>query len=127
MNINQVKRKHILQMVSWCIDTFGLSEYHDGPPKLLVHYRQHNNYGEYDNDLNKIHIYLPNHKSILELCDTVIHEFTHYRQNLIWYYDYNKQATLYNPNPYEIEAMTTAKAHKKNLKKFINSTYIKKL
>lgn len=60
-------------------------------------------YGNFDTYRNIIFIYLNNHNTLLEVVQTIIHEYTHYLQSS---YQYKKYQKIYNykKNPYELEA-----------------------
>lgn len=60
-------------------------------------------YGNYDLYRNVICIYLNNNATILEVVQTVIHEYTHYLQSSYKLKKYEKSYN-YTQNPYEIEA-----------------------
>ena len=78
-------------------------------------------FGYFDRDKNLININVKSHKTLVSICDTVIHEFVHWLQNLKYYHRYEKKYG-YDNNPYELEAITVAKQLKFKLKKqFISS------
>ena len=58
---------------------------------------------EYDDDTNVIYIYYPNMKSKEDVIRSIIHEYTHYRQDHKLFKQY-RQMYSYNENPIEIEA-----------------------
>ena len=58
---------------------------------------------EYDDDTNVIYIYYPNMKSKEDVIRSIIHEYTHYRQDHKLFKQY-RQMYSYDENPIEIEA-----------------------
>jgi hypothetical protein len=83
--IENLERKKVLLILDWCKSNFGRSRYFRKFPKLRV-YRSAGTSsfeagegglcGVYDS--GTIIIYLGSHKSVRELCKTVIHEYKHY-------------------------------------------------
>jgi len=88
----RINRKKILLILNWCIKKFGKNKNHKFYPKLIV-YRSNGHshiikskkisafYGYFDEKNNKIIIFIKEHKSIYELCCTIIHEYKHYLLN----------------------------------------------
>ena len=58
---------------------------------------------QYDEDTNVIYIYYPNIKSKEDVIRSIIHEYTHYRQDHKLFKQY-RQMYSYDENPIEIEA-----------------------
>tara|TARA_A100001201_G_scaffold20768_2_gene23112 strand:- start:815 stop:1207 length:393 start_codon:yes stop_codon:yes gene_type:complete len=58
---------------------------------------------EYDDETNKIYIYYPNVKNEEDLLRSLVHEYTHYRQDHSLFNKY-KQMYSYDEDPTEIEA-----------------------
>ena len=58
---------------------------------------------EYDDDTNVIYIYYPNIKTEEDVIRSIIHEYTHYRQDHKLFKQY-RQMYSYDENPIEIEA-----------------------
>ena len=58
---------------------------------------------QYDEDTNVIYIYYPNMKNEEDVLRSIIHEYTHYRQDHKLFKQY-RQMYSYNENPIEIEA-----------------------
>ena len=58
---------------------------------------------EYDDDTNVIYIYYPNMKTEEDVIRSIIHEYTHYRQDHKLFKQY-RQMYSYDENPIEIEA-----------------------
>ena len=58
---------------------------------------------EYDDETNKIYVYYPNVKNEEDLLRSLVHEYTHYRQDHSLFNKY-KQMYSYDEDPTEIEA-----------------------
>ena len=58
---------------------------------------------QYDEDTNVIYIYYPNMMNEEDILRSLIHEYTHYRQDHKLFKQY-RQMYSYNENPIEIEA-----------------------
>ena len=58
---------------------------------------------EYDDETNVIYIYYPNMKTKEDVIRSIIHEYTHYRQDHKLFKQY-RQMYSYDENPIEIEA-----------------------
>ena len=102
----------IFLTLEWCIEKWGLKP-HEHQLELIMDYDYDFDVkAEYTKDLNEIIVYVRNHKNIRDLIDSVIHEFTHQRQNMD---DYGKIFKMvgYRYHPLEIEANETAKKYRK--------------
>ena len=99
----------------WCLGNLKKSRYHEEPPKFFVRSSKNSNSfkGYYKEKNNLIAIFPRNHRSVLDLCETVIHEWKHYQQNIIGMYD--RYETVYRRkgknHPYEITAEKYAYKH----------------
>lgn len=84
-----VNRKTAFLALQWCIDKWGKSKYQKNYPKLICYKEKSGRgyIGEYCEEKNIIYIYLIECKSVIELIRTIIHEFTHYKQNIAEKYD----------------------------------------
>ena len=58
---------------------------------------------QYDDETNVIYIYYPNMKTEEDIIRSIIHEYTHYRQDHKLFKQY-RQMYSYDENPIEIEA-----------------------
>lgn len=118
MKVNQLTRKHYNFILNWCVETFGISQFNKNIPKLTITKKKSEWCGEYDPDKNKITIWVINHSYIINVIDTVIHEYIHYKQNNkmydVYFDTYNKQ---YHNHPYEISAINKASKYSKKCKK----------
>lgn len=118
--IKHQRRKRIENIIystlDWCIDKWGLKE-HEYELELDVCYKEHMVVGmtskaEYCSESNEIIIYPSEHSNVRDLVDSVIHEFTHQRQDMSNYHKVLR-TNGYNNHPLEIEADETAKKYRK--------------
>jgi hypothetical protein len=113
IKINKTNTKKIF---SWCKSYYGESRFNKLKSLKLVIDNTLDGAGQYEPISNTISVNLKEHKeeSILFLIDTMIHEYTHFKQDIkvmYWkYYDvyrYNEQN-----HPHEITAKSVAKRDK---------------
>ena len=111
------KRKYCKLIYSWCKENLKRSKFHDNWPKLIARKNPNEYYkGYFKGHNNVICIYLKNNKTPIDLCETIIHEWKHYEQNIVKMYDKYMRAygrTVKN-HPYEISAENYSKKHAKN-------------
>ena len=114
--VNKTNTKKIFR---WCKDHYGLSKFNSQKSlklifddKLLDNDGNFLAFGEYCPKLNGITINLKTHKehSILTLIDTMIHEYTHFKQDIKVMYGKYVHEYSYNfqNHPYEITARDRA-------------------
>jgi len=105
-----VDRWTLSRVLQWCIATYGVSRFQDSFPTFsLTSTVTHDMDGFYDPDENKIYI---NSRIKTARCaaSTMIHEYTHYKQNIAEMYDryYDVHGYNYNNHPYEVSARKIA-------------------
>jgi hypothetical protein len=111
----------------WCVQNLKKSKFHSGFPKLYKRSVQSNSLlkGYYKEAKNLIAVYLDNNTTALDICETVIHEWKHYQQDIVIMYD--KYETVYkrkgNNHPYEISAENYAKRHASNCLSWIQKKF----
>ena len=119
------KRKFVLAVLHWCSENLGTIKHgYD----LKIHYFQNKKYsGLFLSWNNQIILYVYDDLELIELVDTVIHEYTHYLQlvkkaNVI---DYDMKIVKigYWYNPYEVEARRLAKQHRKDCLDWVIRNY----
>jgi hypothetical protein len=83
--IQNISREKVLLILDWCEHQFGRSQYYRKRPRLRVYRsRGASSFSERDGALfgtyapGLISIYLGSHRSVKQLCGTVIHEYRHY-------------------------------------------------
>lgn len=120
MNIYDLGPKAAKFALEFCIKTFGTKPGLE-VPKIIVHRTPSPEglFGCYDSAENIIHVYRIAHTSFVEAMDTIVHEYTHYLQNLDAYYMFEKTGTSYDENPYEIEARNFGAAYKYACKRYV--------
>lgn len=96
----------------WCLLHLKPSKFQDEYPKFIIRNQKSKYYkGHYNEIKNIIYFYLGNHRSQIDICETILHEWKHYQQNIVGMYDcyfleYGKNS---KNHPYEITAETFAK------------------
>ncbi len=81
------------------------------PTYEISYYKRKDRCGHYDSDAHKIVIYVNKHADLLQLTNTVIHEYIHARQGkkeIKQSYKYYTKKLGYWNNPFEIEARKVA-------------------
>jgi hypothetical protein len=115
-------KKHADKILEWCLKTYGKSKFNKPFPTL--EFKKSDYYTEgcmafYDEIESTIFIAKDLNKDIKELTNSIIHEYTHYKQNMRHY----QILALYLPdhkNPMEIEAERIAN---KDTKKCIKELF----
>jgi len=117
MTIKQFKRKDALRVMNWCKRNVGLNHKRKYLPVLeWTTYADDRDCGDYDFDDNIISVYKSNHKSVVDIIHTIIHEWVHYKQSSKKYYEY-AEIFNYHDNPFEIQANEFADKMKWQCKK----------
>jgi Zn-dependent peptidase ImmA (M78 family) len=124
----KLTRSHINKILDWCINTYGKSNFNKQIP--VVEFKKPDYSNEdcmafYDEIEGLIFINKEQNTTLYDLANSIIHEYTHYKQNMKHY----QILSLYLPdhkNPMEIEAEKVAKKDtKKCLKEVFNIQSIK--
>jgi Zn-dependent peptidase ImmA (M78 family) len=104
-----ISRKTATLTLEWCINTYGPSIHNDLATLDLKLRSKLEFYGEYDSEDNVIYLNPKKHRSLKEWCNTIIHEYTHFRQNIDGMYTrYYEKGRTYDTHPHEIAANRTA-------------------
>lgn len=114
-------RKHAIQILDWCIETYGKSKFNKQVP--VIEFRKPDYYTEgcmafYDEIDGVIFIDKTQNDSLDELANSIIHEYVHYKQNMKHY----QILAMYLPdhkNPMEIEARKVAQKDTKKCLKYL--------
>jgi hypothetical protein len=115
-SLNVTKSGFISAVIEWCKENMKHPKHIKYYPTVEVKYNINKKAnGDYSYNSRTIRIFVNNHKSIEELVDSCIHEYTHYLQmpkevHQLEYNKYNKTKGYYN-NPYEIDAREKAKLY----------------
>jgi hypothetical protein len=108
-------------ILKFCQETFGPGRNKLYPMFSISYRKDMDKYGEYDGVDNLIKIFVDTCKTVSMLTSTIIHEWTHSKQNIIGQYNKLLKKFGYENHPMEIEARET---EKKWNRKALN--YIKK-
>lgn len=103
-NIKNISRHDILKIAKWCKTNLGTKNSKPAPRIVFYTKKKYDGWlGMYDWDDNIIEVNRDGHRSVLDICDTMIHEWSHYLQP---YRQFSKRDEHmdYNENPYEQEA-----------------------
>lgn len=121
MNTVAPSRKYVNKIVDWCLKNYGRSKYNRYFPE--IQYRKSEDRSTlafYDDQDGVIFINKYDHRSLRTLANSIIHEYTHYMQNMK-HYDVLSMYLPYHKNPMEIEANRIAKRDAKKCVKEILS------
>jgi hypothetical protein len=130
-SINYTTAHYILQ---YCIENFGLSRFKDYEiPNIKIHDIKPDktkgflktDVAFFNNEKNCITIFKPNVKSFVDFIDSIIHEYTHYKQDLS-NYDEMELTYGYYDHPMELEANKIASEHKWKCKDYVKNHIISK-
>jgi hypothetical protein len=113
-NIKVTKSKFINEVLKWCMNNMDYPTGHMYYPQIKICYykTKETEFGDYTSNTRLIRIFINNHSSVVELINTIIHEYTHYlqmptQQDQNEYNRYLKQKGYYD-NPFEVNARETA-------------------
>ena len=113
--MKKITRFHAVKIFEWCKKRYGRG-YRVYP---ILEFRKpnylngENNYGEYDYDDDVIFVNSQTHKSLEDLANTIIHEYSHYRYHgKREYYQLDKDFE-YDKHPMEKQADAIAKRDQK--------------
>jgi hypothetical protein len=122
MNKNDINRKVIKTALRYCVETFGLSKFNGPVPNIIVKRSRlvgdERCRGFYDVSINTIVIFPIAHISFIDVVNTVIHEYTHYLQDL-GLYNILYRSFGYWDHPQEIEADKIATEYQWSCKHYI--------
>jgi len=119
----KLTKRHVNKIFDWCLSTYGKSKYNRTFPDIQFKKPDYSNKdcaGFYDEVEHFIFVNKNDHSTLPDLVNTVIHEYTHYKQNMKHY----QVLALYldrDKHPMEIEANEVAdRDTKKCLKEVFN-------
>jgi hypothetical protein len=108
----KLTRGTVLKVYEWCKKRYRRSKYNGRYPDIVYRksdYITGEDWGYYDEQENLIFISKDKHSSLADLVDTVIHEYTHYKQNIkVDFRILSKYFESDDQHPLEIEARSTA-------------------
>lgn len=94
---------------NFCVTNLGKKRNVSYPTILLSYIQDPKSMGEYCYDKHLIIIYVNNCKTVSQLTSTIIHEWTHSKQNIIGQYTKLYKKFGYENHPMEIEAYDSEK------------------
>ena len=111
MNVNT--KFYVKEVLKWCKTNLGIPSGSTLPKIILHDYKNRNTLGTYNAITNEIFLFLPAHNCLLELTNTIIHEYDHYlkvrgSKGSKRYHQILEKSGYYN-HPLEITARATAK------------------
>lgn len=118
----KITKKDAIKILDWCVQTYGKSKFNRSFPTL--DFKKSDYYTEgcmafYDEIESTIFVAKDLHHNLEDLANSIIHEYTHYKQNMRHY----QILALYLPdhkNPLEVEAEKVAN---KDTKKCLNEVF----
>jgi hypothetical protein len=121
-------RTTALLALEWCKKKWKKSRYHSDYPKIRILNRSARDlYGWYDEEKNLITINMHLNRRVIDIIDTVIHEYTHYTQDCKNLYDKLWEENAHRPyreHPLEREAYRRQEKYGKICKSEIESWYV---
>ena len=94
-----INKRSAKLLLEWCKEKYGPSHYHSIRTLSVRLDTGLEEMGMYFSKPNEIVVNPKNHRSLLEWCGTIIHEYTHFKQNMDKYGEYRNS---YENHPYEI-------------------------
>jgi len=106
--LNTNKAAYTREVLKWCVENMNNSNVKNVPRLEINYYKHKKNAGLYDSYFNMIRINVNNHNNVLELTDTIIHEYQHHldmpsQKQQKEYNELTVKVGYWN-NPYEIKA-----------------------
>lgn len=115
MNVKDINKRSLEKILVWCKNQYGESKFKNIDTLDVYIDETMNSMGSYCPFHNTIFINPKRHRSFISAIDTMIHEYTHFKQDIReMYYKYLTDYTFnYENHPYEITAKETAKRDKR--------------
>lgn len=110
------KAAYVREVLFWCRHHLGVPASGSKVPTLTISYYPHQKrHGVYYSVGKSIRIYVNNHPSVMQLTDTILHEYIHFLEirNNAHQKEYDQHTALvgYDNNPYELSARRKAAKH----------------
>lgn len=119
-----INRKSARILLNWCKRKYGTSEFYD-LCSLRVKMDESLEYrGQYCHYDNLITLNPRNHRSLISWCNTVIHEYVHFTQDMDKYH--TEYGNRYKSHPFEIKANYLASRDQLEARNFLISKLIQK-
>lgn len=115
MNKNDINKKNLKRILNWCKDYYGESKFKNIDTLKIYIDDTMDCAGAYCTRQNTIFVNTKVHRSFIDVINTMIHEYTHFRQDInVMYFKYLKVYSFnYENHPYEITATETAERDKR--------------
>lgn len=111
--LKDVKRRHVAQIFAWCVKRWGKSKYNSEVPTVVVFHSKSADYlASYNEVDHRLRIDIKSHSGLIDLIATIIHEYTHYKQNVKKNYNRMLEKHGYFRHPYEKSANKKARKYK---------------
>jgi hypothetical protein len=114
-----MNRKSARILLTWCRKKYGTSEFYDADSLKLTIDKSLEYKGQYCHYDNTITLNPRNHRSTLSWCNTVIHEYIHFTQDMDRYH--TEYGNRYNSHPFEIKARFFANRDQLEARRFLLS------
>lgn len=116
-----ISKKTANLTLAWCIDRYGASIHNDLSTLEIRLRSKLEFYGEYDSEDNIIYLNPTKHKTLIEWVNTIIHEYTHFKQNIDGMYTkyYDRYGRSYENHPHEVSAHRTAERDQKEARSWV--------
>lgn len=118
-------RGHVDKIYDWCKKKYGRSKYNGRYPDVVFRkgdYYDGEEWGYYDEIDQCIYINRDKHETLQDLIDTIIHEYTHYLQNM-YHYQIIAKYLESDQHPMEIEAESISQRDGPECLKYLESLY----
>jgi len=102
LSVHQI-RTIVKETIMWCQDNLGTKSYGVDFSVQTLRRKSSPSYGCYDNARRTIMVYRNYNPTVKSVVRVVLHEYTHYLQNLRWYGNVLSKVG-YNKHPQEREA-----------------------
>ena len=105
LSVSQI-RSIVCETIRWCETNLGTKSYKVGYSVRTLGVKSIPSYGCYDGARRTIMVYRNYSPTVKCVVRAVLHEYTHYLQNLRWY-NHTLSKVGYNKHPQELEARVT--------------------
>ena len=116
MNKTDINKRNLNKILDWCKGYYGDSKFKNmNTLDVIIDYSMKDAKGQYCPHSNKIYINPKWHRSFIEVIDTMIHEYTHFKQDIkVMYFKYlDDYSYNYENHPYEHTANKIAERDKR--------------
>lgn len=103
-------RRVAKETINYCISTMGTKPNLPVPAVSIQYRGRSRNYGQYDSNRNKVQVFHNTCGDVKMVIRTIIHEYTHYLQDMEKYWIVYKKVG-YDNHPLELEARSNEKLY----------------